>query len=168
MTTDTQLDVLVRPIRDVDAEAMGRVHAQVWHETYDGMISSAALEAVSPKRLADLWSNYSSRGSEHRHAAALVDGEIVGFAASGPARDEDAPAERELYFVFLLDTWHRKGIGRQLFDAVVDEGEPLYGWIAENYPGGEQFYTKRGFTFDGAKRDEVFLGESLTEVRFSR
>ncbi len=161
-------DVLIRPIRDVDAEAMGRVHAKVWHETYDGMISAAALEAVSPRRLADLWANYASRGDEHRHAAALVDGEIVGFAGSGPARDDDAPAARELYFVFLLDSWHRKGIGRALFDAVVDDGEPLYGWIAKNYPGGPEFYRKRGFVFDGAERDEPFLGETLTEVRFSR
>lgn len=165
MSTD---DVLIRPIRDVDAEAMGRVHAKVWHETYDGMISSAALAAVSPRRLADLWSNYASRGEEYRHAAALVDGEIVGFAGSGPARDDDAPADRELYFVFLLDSWHRKGIGRALFDAVTDPDEPLYGWIAENYPGGEAFYTKRDFVFDGARRDEAFLGETLTEVRFSR
>ena len=168
MSSAAQLEVLIRPIRDVDATEMGEVHAQVWHETYDGMISHAALEAVSPKRLADLWSNYAARGPEHRHAAALVDGNIVGFAASGPARDDDAPAPRELYFVFLLDNWHRKGIGRALFDAVVDEGEPLYGWIAENYPGGEAFYTKRGFTFDGAHRTEPFLGEELTEVRFSR
>ena len=172
MSTDTsstaQLEVLIRPIRDVDATEMGQVHAQVWHETYDGMISQAALEAVSPKRLADLWSNYADRGEEHRHAAALVDGEIVGFAASGPARDNNAPAERELYFVFLLDSWHRKGIGRQLFDAVVDEDEPLYGWIAENYPGGTDFYTKRGFEIDGTKRSEPFLGEELTEIRFSR
>ncbi|MGO1235225.1 MAG: GNAT family N-acetyltransferase [Microbacterium gubbeenense] len=168
MGTNAQLEVLVRPIRDVDAADMGRVHAQVWHETYDGMISSAALEAVSPKRLADLWSNYSDRGEDHRHAAALVDGHIVGFAASGPARDDDAPAPRELYFVFLLDSWHRKGVGRKLFDAVVDEGEPLYGWIAENYPGGTGFYEKRGFTIDGTKRTEPFLGEELTEIRFSR
>lgn len=161
-------DVLIRPIRDTDAAAMGRVHAKVWHETYDGMISTAALEAVSPRRLADLWANYASRGDEYRHAAALVDGEIVGFAGSGPARDDDAPAERELYFVFLLDSWHRKGIGRALFEAVVDGDEPLYGWIAKNYPGGESFYTKRGFVFDGAERVEPFLGEQLTEVRFSR
>lgn len=161
-------DVLIRPIRDVDAEAMGRVHAQVWHETYDGMISSAALEAVSPRRLADLWANYASRGEEYRHAAALVDGAIVGFAGSGPARDDDAPAPRELYFVFLLDSWHRKGIGRALFDAVVDDDEPLYGWIAKDYPGGPRFYRKRGFVFDGAEREEPFLGEKLTEVRFSR
>ena len=51
---------------------------------------------------------------------------------------------------------------------MVDDGEPLYGWIAKNYPGGTGFYEKRGFVLDGAEREEPFLGETLTEVRFSR
>ena len=49
-----QTDTVVRPVRDVDAEALGRVHAACWHETYDHLISKAALENVSPKRLAAL------------------------------------------------------------------------------------------------------------------
>lgn len=167
MGTETLNDVLIRPIRDVDAEAMGRVHAKVWHETYDGIISSATLENVSPRRLAELWTHYADQGDEIRHAAALVDGEIIGFAASGPARDAEAPAAREFYFVYLLDSWHRKGIGRKLFDAVVDDGEPLYLWLAEQYPGARTFYEKRGFHIDG-KRDEIFLGETITEVRYVR
>ncbi|GGH48757.1 GNAT family N-acetyltransferase [Microbacterium album] len=168
MAPASHTDVLIRPIREVDSEAMGRVHAQVWHETYDGLISAASLENVSPRRMAELWTHYTSQGPEHRHAAALVDGEIVGFAASGPAREQDAPAPRELYFVYLLDSWHRKGIGRALFDAVVDDGEPLYLWLAEKYPGARTFYEKRGFRLDGGRRDEPFLGETITEVRYSR
>jgi GNAT superfamily N-acetyltransferase len=168
MAAEPLTDVLIRPIRDVDAEAMGRVHAKVWHETYDGLISSATLENVSPRRMAELWTHYTTQGDEHRHAAALVNGEIVGFAATGPARDDDAPAARELYFVYLLDSWHRKGIGRALFDAVVDDDEPLYLWLAERYPGARTFYEKRGFRLDGARRDEPFLGETLTEVRYVR
>lgn len=161
-------DLLIRPIRDVDAEAMGRVHAKVWHETYDGLITRATLENVSPRRLAELWTHYTAQSDDIRHAAALVNGEIVGFAASGPAREADAPAAREFYFVYLLDSWHRKGIGRALFDAVVDDGEPLYLWLAEKYPGARTFYEKRGFRLDGGRRDEPFLGETLTEVRYVR
>ncbi|WOF23504.1 GNAT family N-acetyltransferase [Microbacterium betulae] len=168
MASETHADVLVRPVRDVDAEALGRVHARVWHETYDQLISAATLENVSPRRLAELWTHYQAQGPEYRLAAALVDGEIIGFAGSGPARDSDAPAERELYFVYLLDSWHRKGVGRILFDAVVDEDEPLYLWLAERYPGARDFYEKRRFRLDGARRDEPFLGETLTEVRYVR
>lgn len=168
MGAEITADVLVRPIRDVDAEALGRVHAKVWHETYDHLISKAALENVSPKRLAELWTHWSSQGEEHDWVAALVDGEIVGFAGAGPARDDDAPSARELYFVYLLDEYHRKGIGRSLFQGVVKEDEPLYLWVAEDYPTAHAFYSRRGFTLDGARREEPFLGESITEVRFVR
>ncbi|GLJ62641.1 MULTISPECIES: GNAT family N-acetyltransferase [Microbacterium] len=168
MATETHADVLVRPVRDVDVEALGRVHAKVWHETYDQLISKATLENVSPKRLAELWTHYTALGPEYRMAAALVDGEIIGFAGSGPARDTDAPAARELYFVYLLDSWHRKGIGRALFDAVVEKDEPLYLWLAEQYPGARDFYEKRNLRLDGGRREEAFLGETITEVRYSR
>jgi GNAT superfamily N-acetyltransferase len=168
MATTTFGEVLVRPVRDVDAEALGRVHAQVWHETYDQLVSAAALESVSPRRLAELWTHYQTQGPEYRLAAALFDGEIIGFAGSGPARDADAPAEREFYFVYLLDNWHRRGVGRALFDAVVDEDESVYLWLPEQYPGARDFYEKRGFRLDGARRDEPFLGETVTEVRYVR
>ena len=50
MDAELQTDIIVRPVRDVDAEALGRVHATCWHETYDHLISKAALENVSPRR----------------------------------------------------------------------------------------------------------------------
>lgn len=79
MEAEQQTDIVVRPVRDVDAEALGRVHAACWHETYDHLISKAALENVSHKRLADLWSHWAVQGPEFKMRAALVGGEIVGF-----------------------------------------------------------------------------------------
>ena len=125
-----QTDIVVRPVRDVDAEALGRVHATCWHETYDHLISRAALENVSPKRLAELWTHWAVQGPEFRMFAALSGGEIVGFVGSGPARDRDAPRARELYFIYLLDAFHGTGTGQRLFDAAVDAGEELYLWVA--------------------------------------
>ncbi len=100
--------------------------------------------------------------------AALVDGEIVGFVGSGPARDKDAPAFRELYFIYLLDAWHSTGIGQKLFDAAVEKDEPLYLWVVEDNPRAHRFYARNGFRLDGASHTEPFLGETLTEVRFVR
>ena len=120
MEAELQTDIVVRPVRDVDAEALGRVHATCWHETYDHLISKAALEKISPRRMAELWTHWAVQGPEFKMFAALVDGEIVGFAGSGPARDKDAPRFRELYFIYLLDAFHGTGIGQRLFDAVVD------------------------------------------------
>ncbi|WP_396645517.1 GNAT family N-acetyltransferase [Microbacterium sp.] len=168
MNAETRADTVVRPVRDVDAEALGRVHATCWHETYDHLISRAALEAVSPKRMAELWTHWASQGEDYRMRAALVDGEIVGFVGSGPARDDDAPRPRELYFIYLLDQFHGTGIGQQLFDAAVEEGEGLYLWVADDNPRAHRFYTRNGFTLDGASQVQPFLGEELTEVRFVR
>ena len=168
MEADLQTDIVVRPVRDVDAEALGRVHATCWHETYDHLISKAALEKVSPKRMAELWTHWAVQGPEFRMSAALVDGDIVGFVGSGPARDRDAPRNRELYFIYLLDRFHGTGIGQQLFEAAVDPGEPLYLWVAEDNPRAHRFYVRNGFQLDGASHTEPFLGETLTEVRFVR
>lgn len=168
MEAELQTDIVVRPVRDVDAEALGRVHATCWHETYDHLISKAALEKISPRRMAELWTHWAAQGPEFKMFAALVDGEIVGFAGSGPARDKDAPAFRELYFIYLLDAFHGTGIGQRLFDAVVVHDEPLYLWVADDNPRAHRFYARNGFALDGASHTEPFLGETLTEVRFVR
>ncbi|MFT3797474.1 GNAT family N-acetyltransferase [Microbacterium sp.] len=168
MEAELKTDVVIRPVRDVDAEALGRVHATCWHETYDHLISTAALEKVSPRRLAELWTHWAQQGSDLRMVAALVDGEIVGFAGSGPARDRDAVRFRELYFIYLLGAFHGTGIGQRLFDAVVEPGEGVYLWVADDNPRAHRFYARNGFALDGATHTEPFLGESLTEVRFVR
>ncbi|KAA9089537.1 GNAT family N-acetyltransferase [Microbacterium radiodurans] len=168
MEPELQTDIVVRPVRDVDAEALGRVHATCWHETYDHLISSAALQSVSPRRLAELWTHWAAQGPDFRMHAALVRGEIVGFVGSGPARDRDAPRLRELYFIYLLDAWHGTGIGQRLFDAAVEKDEELYLWVAEDNPRAHRFYERNGFALDGATHTEPFLGETLTEVRFTR
>jgi GNAT superfamily N-acetyltransferase len=168
MNAELQTDIVVRPVRDVDAEALGRVHATCWHETYDHLISTAALQSVSHRRMAELWTHWAAQGEGYRMFAALVDGRIVGFVGSGPSREDDAPRARELYFIYLLDAWHGTGIGQQLFDAAVEPGEELYLWVAEDNPRAHRFYARNGFALDGASHVEPFLGEELTEVRFVR
>ena len=83
--------------------------------------------------MAELWTHFAARGEEYQQFAALVDGEIVGFVGSGPARDENPPRERELYFIYLLDAYHGTGIGQKLFDAAVGD-DPVYLWVASDNP----------------------------------
>ncbi|MFZ4893434.1 GNAT family N-acetyltransferase [Plantibacter sp. Mn2098] len=160
-------NAVVRPIRDVDAESLGRVHATCWHETYDHLISEATLAKLSPRRMAELWTHWAAQGPEYTHFAALVDGEIVGFSGSGPSRDDDKPDERELYFIYLLDAWHGTGIGQQLFDAAIGT-QPAFLWVASDNPRAHRFYERNGFTPDGGDRTEPFLGETIHEVRLTR
>ncbi len=161
------LDVVVRPVRDTDVEALARVHAQCWHETYDHLISEAAFARLSTRRVAELWSHWRNQGDGFRQYAAIEHGEIIGFAGSGPARDEDAPRERELYFIYLLAQYQGTGTGQKLFDAVLGD-EPAYLWVAEDNPRAHRFYARNGFIADGAVQDQPFLGETIHEVRLVR
>ncbi|WP_353807422.1 GNAT family N-acetyltransferase [Agromyces sp. SYSU T00194] len=167
MGTEVVAEVVIRPIRDVDAEALGRVHAQCWHEDYDQLVDAATLANLSPRRMAELWTHWVNQGDDYTHVAALVDGEIVGFAGAGPARDEDAPRERELFFIHLLDAFHGRGIGQQLFDAAVGEAS-VYCWVPDSNEYALHFYDRNGFARDGVEHDEPFLGETIHEVRLVR
>lgn len=161
-------EIIIRPVRNTDAESLGRVHAQCWHETYDHLFSPDALQSLSAKRLADMWSQWSELGEEYLQFAALQDGEIIGFASSGPARDEDAPAERELYTLYLLKAFQGTGTGQQLFDAVTTADEPLYLWVAEDNPRARAFYKRNGLLPNGNSHIENLLGEQVKEVMLVR
>ncbi len=146
-----------------------RARDTAWHETYDHLISKAALEKISPSASPSCGPTGPSRAPSSRCVAALVDGEIVGFAGSGPARDKDAPRIRELYFIYLLDAFHGTGIGQKpVRRGRSSAEEPLYLWVADDNPRAHRFYARNGFALDGATHTEPFLGETLTEVRFVR
>ena len=168
MEAEMQTDIIVRPVRDVDAEALGRVHATCWHETYDHLISKAALEGVSPRRMAELWTHWAAQGPDFRMSAALVDGEIVGFAGSGPARDKDAPASASCTSSTCSTHATAPGSASGCSTPPSTPNEPMYLWVAEDNPRAHRFYTRNGFALDGASHTEPFLGETLTEVRFVR
>ena len=167
MSTEVVAETVIRPIRDSDVEALGRVHAQCWHEDYDTLVDAATLANPSPRRMAELWTHWISQGEDLTHVAALVDGEIVGFAGSGPARDADAPRARELFFIHLLDSAHGRGIGQKLFDAALGD-EAAYLWVPEANTHAVHFYERNGFTADGVSHDEPFLGETIHELRMVR
>jgi GNAT superfamily N-acetyltransferase len=107
------------------------------------------------------------RGEEYQQFAALVDGEIVGFVGSGPARDDNPPRDRELLFIYLLDAYHGTGIGQKLFDAAVGD-DRVYLWVAKDNPRAHRFYQRNGFVADGAEQLQPFLGEEILEVRLVR
>lgn len=159
--------VVVRPVTETDAESLGRIHAACWHEAYDHLLSKAALSQLRPERLADMWRRFTTQGPEYRQTVALVNDEIVGFAGSGPCRDDDKPTDHELFFMYLLSAQHGTGIGQKLFDSVVDPGASSL-WVAADNPRAHAFYARNGYRADGHEHTEEVLGEDLHEVRLVR
>ncbi|TFD46530.1 GNAT family N-acetyltransferase [Cryobacterium frigoriphilum] len=159
--------VVVRPVTEADADALGRVHAACWHETYDHLLSQAALSRLRPERLADMWRGITKQGGDYRQVVAVDGDDIVGFAASAPRTDTDVTAERELKIMYLLASHQGTGVGQLLFDAVVDPG-PSVLWVAADNPRAHAFYARNGYTADGSEKTEEVLGEKLHEVRLLR
>lgn len=160
--------VTVRPVEEADADSLGRVHAACWHETYDHLLTDAALSKLRPERLAAMWHGITTRGPQYRQVVALVDGEIIGFAGSAPTNDTDQPAgTRELTVMYLLKAYQGTGAGQRMFDAVVDPGPSIL-WVAADNPRAHAFYTRNGYAPDGQEKVEEVLGEQLHEVRLVR
>ncbi len=112
----------VRPATIVDAPAIARVHVDSWRTTYRGIVPQHILDELKYEEREQLWRRALSPGSRSFvYVAEDESGQVVGFASGGPAR-EDAPNHAgELYAIYLLQEHQGKGIGRWLFEAVVQE-----------------------------------------------
>ena len=157
----------VRPARVVDADEVGRVHVQVWREAYAGHMPADYLEGLDPMKSAARWKLRFEM--DEPDGTVLVatgpDGEIVGFAAAGPTRDEDAPTDWELYAINVLADHHGTGVADQLIIAAVAE-RPATLWVVNDNARAEAFYRRHGFSVEGATK--LHDGTGASEMRMVR
>ncbi|HEX8227991.1 MAG TPA: GNAT family N-acetyltransferase [Chloroflexia bacterium] len=139
---------VIREATIEDVPGIARVHIESWRTTYKGIMPQSIIEGFTYEQREALWRRALDPGNASFVYVAEEGGEVVGFASGGPAR-EDAPNHAaELYAIYLLQEHQGKGIGRRLFDAVVQElaRRGLYSmaiWvIAENPACG--FYEAMG------------------------
>jgi ribosomal protein S18 acetylase RimI-like enzyme len=130
-----------------DADALARVHLACWLQTYSGLVSPAVLESFSLEERTANWVRVLTTTTNARYLAE-VDGEVVGFSASGASRREHEPRALELYAIYVLAEHHGTGIGQQLIEAAVDR-EPAVVWLAVGNERAAAFYRRNGFEADG-------------------
>ena len=157
----------VRQARVEDAGEVGRVHVQVWREAYAGHMPADYLEGLDPMKSAARWKLRFEM--DEPDGTVLVatgpDGEIVGFAAAGPTRDEDAPTDWELYAINVLADHHGTGVADQLIIAAVAE-RPATLWVVNDNARAEAFYRRHGFNVEGATK--LHDGTGASEMRMVR
>jgi ribosomal protein S18 acetylase RimI-like enzyme len=114
-----------------------------------------------------LWEGVLARGRSDVHVA--DDEGVVGFVSTGESRDADAAAE--LYAIYVLPTGWGTGAGTALMRAGLDamrarsSGEAVL-WVLEDNPRARRFYEREGWTVDGARKEEEWLGVPIPEVRY--
>ncbi|MBP2355150.1 GNAT superfamily N-acetyltransferase [Kribbella aluminosa] len=85
-------------------------------------------------------------------------GVIAGFVGIGPSRDPVGPGLGELDTIAVDRPYWRQGVGTALMQKALDELATQYDeailWTLANYPQGQNFYARTGWTLTPQSRDE--------------
>jgi GNAT superfamily N-acetyltransferase len=150
--------VLIRPGTPEDAEATARIHVDSWAAAY-------TLRGPSFDQRFDLHLRFPPS------FVAEVDGQVAGFVGVGPSRDPDA--DGELYVIYVDPAHWGSGVGRELIRAAEERMRELgHGhvvlWVLDENPRARRFYEAAGWSVDGERRPIEFLGQTVSEVRYSK
>jgi ribosomal protein S18 acetylase RimI-like enzyme len=170
----------VRAARASDAEGLARVQVASWRSAFDGLVPDAVIAELTSEeavgQFAEQWqeSISSPPTSRHRvHVAVEKPGapEILGFAAAGPATDEDLwPAtDGELYELHVAPSVAVEGHDERLLHAVADtfaeDGFSTgYTWTLAVDEARVGFLEAAGWAPDGS-RASLDMGVKVPVVR---
>jgi ribosomal protein S18 acetylase RimI-like enzyme len=162
----------VRPATAEDADAIGRVQVETWRAAYRGLMPDDAVAAFDVEERRRMWREGLAREPRPGSATfvAELEGEVVGFASVGAARDEEDAGE--LYAIYLHPTCWDRGIGRALLERA-EESMRSSGftrailWVMEGNERGERFYRAAGWERDDRKLD-TFQGAEIAELRYRK
>ncbi|MES2093694.1 MAG: GNAT family N-acetyltransferase [Actinomycetota bacterium] len=157
----------IRPATTADAHEIAQVHVSAWREAYAHLFPQAFLAGLDVDVRARRWEQILADGQTRVTVAETAEGEVIGWASSGPGRDDDAPVDRELEGIYVLSAHQGSGVSGELLLESVGKG-PAYLWVAEDNPRARSFYLRHGFTLDGGRKVEAVGGIDLVEVRMTR
>jgi GNAT superfamily N-acetyltransferase len=175
---DQPPEVVIRVARINDADSIGDLHVRSWQVGYAGIIPATVLDRLSPTRRAAYWrdaiARQTARPGSEKTWVVEVDGRVLGFAASGVARDDDVPVGAgEFHAIYLAPEAWSQGLGGRLFEYTVEQldalgFDPLVLWVIGTNERARAFYERRGWQPDGACRTLDFDGTPIDEVRYRR
>jgi ribosomal protein S18 acetylase RimI-like enzyme len=177
-------DARVRLANPEDAPTIADIHTRSWRSTYRGLVPEVILEGLSVERRTAYWLDAITRQTRGHGAdgpaasgrtwvVEAADG-IVGFAASGPGRDESAPPPEgsgEVLAIYVAPDALGRGHGRVLFAQAVSDlrargFDPIVVWVFEDNPVARRFYEAAGFRADGVRHSIDFDGLPIDEIRY--
>jgi ribosomal protein S18 acetylase RimI-like enzyme len=141
----------IRVARPSDAAAIARVQVETWHTTFRDSLPEDFLAGITLEDRTPRWEEELNRPTRAGFVfvAETAAGEVVGFASGGPERKRDAEFEGELYAIYILEAFQRRGAGRALTLAVVERlfasgFRSLLIWALEVNDVGRRFYERLG------------------------
>ena len=162
--SDSTHSVNVKVAAASDLPSVHDVANRTWPATYAGMISDEDIAAF-------LEANYSlNRLTFIRDSmgdgmlAALSAGEVIGYVMV--TKDRDGMAQ--IWAIYVLPEWQRRGAGRLLWEAALERGRQLEShelvlWVLDSNEPARRFYERQGARA-AEERDFPVGGGSVREV----
>ena len=163
------------PIRTaiaVDAEQIARVHVASWQQAYQAVLPAEFLDRLSvPKRQAK-WADSIAKGLPHI-LVVEINGQVVGFSAIGPCRDDGALSTTfEIWAIYLSPSHWSNGHGRELWlasrEVLVNRGAHSVSlWVIASNERAIKFYRSAGFVPEASSLKRFELGGvQVEEIRY--
>jgi len=161
--------VHVRPATRTDARAIETIRVHGWRAAYRQVFPPHELDALPVDetrwvhRLEEPPPGWSIFVADREDT-------VVGFAATGPSRDERGIGE--LYAIYVdPDRWSQ-GAGRALMAQAERTLSARYSaatlWVLEENSRARGFYERGGWALDGAQKTEEWWGVHAVEVRYRK
>ena len=160
---------MVRSATPADASAIANVHVDSWRTSYRGILPDEFLASLSESGYRERWTRLLSDGSNLIYAAEDA-GQVIGFASGGRERAGEDGFSGELYAIYLLEAFKRRGLGRELVRATVAglRGlgiDDMIIWALTDNQPARAFYERLGGVFIRAQ--PIVIGSvTLEEVAY--
>lgn len=167
----------VRSAREADIDTVVEVQVAAWQAMYGPLLPEPVRGEIGSEeafaRFREQWqaSLANPPTSRHRLVVATDQRAVVGFAALGPAADDDCwpGTDAEVYALHVHPDHTRRGHGSRLLNAavdhLVDDGfHAALLWVLEQDNPLRTFAEAAGWRADGTTR-ELNLGAPLPMVR---
>lgn len=153
----------VRAALPEDAEAFAACHLACWREAYEELWGAERFDEFDEQRMAVRRRKEIESGIAD-HYLVEADDAVVGIAIAGPNRDDDTPAPRELYAIYVRQSHQGTGLADDLLQAALGDG-PASLWVYRDNPRASAFYVHHNFIPDGDERADSV---GILEIRMVR
>lgn len=165
----TATEYKIRPAVPEDAAEIARINHDTWIQTYKGILDDATIRARSLEEQVQLWQQQlGTLTPSERRFVAEVDGMIVGYAGGGRNPDANSPFEAELFGIYVLADYQKKGLGQALVRELaawltVKGHTSMLVWIMQANPF-KRFYEKLGAHLLDQSRSIDYSGKTVTVI----
>jgi len=143
---------MIRLATVADAPAIAAVHVGTWRTTYRGIVPDAILDGFDIDQRARVWAErLANNGPDAPSFTYFAEdsGQVVGFTLGGPERNADPVYTGELYALYILQLYQRRGYGRALTLAVARHlarhgHVKMLIWVLKENHNARRFYEQLG------------------------